>query len=889
MKNAHMKTARMFRLAAAAALATIALASSSRAQPCAAAWGNEFYRNGLDDASVAASAVFDPDGAGPLPACLFVGGKLRTAENHPANFVAKWDGHAWSSAGTGLRGAVTALAAYDDDGPGPHPPQLFATTNQAAYGDTPLHVLVGDAWQPAPGLVGGTGYAYSLLVFDDDGPGPHAPRLLVGGGRINIGASSTSALAAWDGATWTDIGAGIDGSVYTLSVLDVDGAGPTPPALYVGGSFAHAGSGFDAHGIARWDGATWSPLGDGFGSYPRVYAIAAYDDDGDGPHPTCIYAGGLLRRDEGSPAEALARWDGATWSAVGGDVGADLSPPTVNTLAVFDPDGAGPGSPLLFAGGYLASIGDVGLANIGAWDGKAWSPVAGGANHPVRTFAAFDDDGDGPHTPALIAGGEFALAGSVRANRIASLGDNGWRALGGGVGCGRAGDIDRVTPFEPAGFSMTTYDPDGPGPAPATLIVSGLFTTAGDVAATYIASWDGQQWAALGDGLVNSWADSLTTFDAEGAGSPQLFAGGYFFVPGPQGGHGLLRWNGAAWSPVPDWDGGAVDFVGGLDPDGDGPAPPALYVGGFDLRADGQDMHSVARWDGQSWSHLGDTLDGNYIHALAFYDEDGDGPAPPALFAACAQAVTGAADLRGLARFNGATWETVSGGLRASMYDNAPGRGYALAVWDDDGPGPRRPALYVGGDFDLAGGVPASGLARWDGVHWQGLTSPSLVDVVDALAVFDDDGPGPLRSALYAGGFLSVTGGPGAIPQRGIGRWSGTQWTNPGGGVSLGDFLEVHSMAVFDPDGSRSRLPRLYVAGAFTHAGAFDAVRIASFGSPCYDCPGDLNADGLVNPTDLGILLGSWGPSASSADLTGDGVVNSADLALLLGAFGACP
>lgn len=50
---------------------------------------------------------------------------------------------------------------------------------------------------------------------------------------------------------------------------------------------------------------------------------------------------------------------------------------------------------------------------------------------------------------------------------------------------------------------------------------------------------------------------------------------------------------------------------------------------------------------------------------------------------------------------------------------------------------------------------------------------------------------------------------------------------------------------------------------------------------------GDLNGDGCVNSTDLGILLGSWGPSMTSADLNGDGVVNASDLAILLGAWGA--
>jgi hypothetical protein len=49
--------------------------------------------------------------------------------------------------------------------------------------------------------------------------------------------------------------------------------------------------------------------------------------------------------------------------------------------------------------------------------------------------------------------------------------------------------------------------------------------------------------------------------------------------------------------------------------------------------------------------------------------------------------------------------------------------------------------------------------------------------------------------------------------------------------------------------------------------------------------PADLNHDGLVNASDLAILLGNWG-SSGSGDIDHDGVVGPADLAALLGAWG---
>jgi len=52
-------------------------------------------------------------------------------------------------------------------------------------------------------------------------------------------------------------------------------------------------------------------------------------------------------------------------------------------------------------------------------------------------------------------------------------------------------------------------------------------------------------------------------------------------------------------------------------------------------------------------------------------------------------------------------------------------------------------------------------------------------------------------------------------------------------------------------------------------------------------CPGDLNSDGEVNTSDLGILIGAFGSANQVADLNGDGVVDTSDLGLLIASFGA--
>ncbi|MCA9291813.1 MAG: hypothetical protein KDA25_11845 [Phycisphaerales bacterium] len=58
---------------------------------------------------------------------------------------------------------------------------------------------------------------------------------------------------------------------------------------------------------------------------------------------------------------------------------------------------------------------------------------------------------------------------------------------------------------------------------------------------------------------------------------------------------------------------------------------------------------------------------------------------------------------------------------------------------------------------------------------------------------------------------------------------------------------------------------------------------------PPPSCAADLNCTGAVDPADLAILLGAWGPNRGDlADLDGDGEVGPADLAVLLSQWGLC-
>ena len=71
----------------------------------------------------------------------------------------------------------------------------------------------------------------------------------------------------------------------------------------------------------------------------------------------------------------------------------------------------------------------------------------------------------------------------------------------------------------------------------------------------------------------------------------------------------------------------------------------------------------------------------------------------------------------------------------------------------------------------------------------------------------------------------------------------------------------------------------------WTGTGTMQISQTGVCGTPC---PADVTLDGVVDASDLALLLGAWGTSGTAADLDHDGSVSAGDLAILLGAWGPC-
>jgi hypothetical protein len=258
--------------------------------------------DGFPVASVLALGVFD-DVSGEA---LYAGGLFTDAGGITVNNVARWNGTAWSALGSGTDGAVLALAVFDDGaGPALYAAGYFTTAGGVAASN--IAKWDGSNWSAVGGGVEGN--AISALLVHDDGQGP---ALYAAGGFTSAGGNSANYVARWDGTTWSPIGSGLEGGVRTLGVFD-DGSG-SGPALYAGGQFYHTGSPFEL--IAKWDGASWLPLGGSFSTFfygqHFVLTMAAFDDGrGGGP---ALYVGGQFQGAENSfPGGLIASRNIARW------------------------------------------------------------------------------------------------------------------------------------------------------------------------------------------------------------------------------------------------------------------------------------------------------------------------------------------------------------------------------------------------------------------------------------------------------------------------------------------------------------------------------------------------------------------------------------------------
>ena len=424
-----------------------------------------------------------------------------------------------------------------------------------------LFAQCGVEWVQGGILPGTDAHVWASAQWDPDGTGPLPPRLVIGGDFYAVGNTLCNRIAMRDPVTgsWAPLGNGLNDTVSALVAM------PNGD-LIVGGRFTNADGTPFSSGIARWNGTNWSSLGTGLfplvGNAPSV-ALLTLLPGGD------IAVGGQFGV-TGTATHSLARWNGATWSGFG--AGASFGSVVAMTTM--------PNGDLIAGGAFTPATGGPG-SNIARWNGTTWSPLGAGVNAAVRALAALPNGN-------VVAGGYFTSAGGVPARGIAQWNGAGWSSLGSGMGSGPLDGSVAALAVEPGG----------------SLIAGGWFDTAGGVAASGVARWNGASWQSLGAGVgpIEANHDAVATLLPLPGG--ELLVGGWFDTAGSLANlGGLARWSGAAWSAFGDGIDGRALVVRTL-------ASGDLLLGGEFVTLGGVTVNRIARFDGTSYTALGGGVNG---------------------------------------------------------------------------------------------------------------------------------------------------------------------------------------------------------------------------------------------------------------------------------------
>ncbi len=415
----------------------------------------------------------------------------------------------------------------------------------------------------------------------------------------------------------------------------------------------------------------------------------------------------------------------------------------VHAATMWDSDGPGGADPVLVVGGTFTVADNTLVNNVAYWNGSSWSALGSGlGDGPSDTVNALT-----VYNGSLVAGGAFTASGATTLGRIARWNGSAWVRFNSGS------TIDLTATVN----ALTVYN--------GSLVAGGTFTTAGTnttgtVTVNRLARWNGAAWGAINptgsvkgvNGVVNALA----------VAGGDLVAGGSFATAGTATTGSLTvnniarwSWNGADWVVQAAFDTGTDGAVRGLAVD----AVTGDIVIGGDFTSPGS---HVARWNGSAWSGLGDGIGsgeifGSSVNAVAVLpngDVVAGGP-----FYSTGPAATYVSQL---ARYDGSSW--------SAMWSESTVRYVTCLYVKADG------TLIVGGSFKDADGVPANGVAAFDGTDWSAFTANTTATSGPVTALLTL----PNGDVIASGGFRTING----VTAGRVARYSSGAWSAVGSGLA---------------------------------------------------------------------------------------------------------
>ncbi len=293
---------------------------------------------------------------------------------------------------------------------------------------------------------------------------------LIHGGDFNVIGDQNSPFVAqldssenWNGISQLAWSGGSQGSVQHLQEFNGE--------LYATGLFDSA-NGSVVQGIAKYDGMNWAPV---------ITGLTAFNNG-----LMTVWNNQLIINGAYNGMGPILAWDGNSISEVGnfaqGGVFTDLT---------------------VYQGDLVASNLASGSSRLYAFDGNAWQTFSGTAQGVFSTLEA-----DGNH---LYVGGDFSGACNgvdfVVAENIYVWDGTNCDALGSGIT--NTGSFVGINDIEIYGNEV---------------IVTGRFNQAGGISANSLAMWNGTEWSAFDQGLVDG--------DDEGTGNALWLMGNTLYISG---------------------------------------------------------------------------------------------------------------------------------------------------------------------------------------------------------------------------------------------------------------------------------------------------------------------------------------------------------------------
>ena len=325
--------------------------------------------------------------------------------------------------------------------------------------------------------------------------------------------------------------------------------------------------GVDVRHVARWDGEKWIALENGFQAVGAGLVVDSADR---------LYTD-VLKESEQGMATAIMRWDGAGWEDLTGNfsmvvdalqAGRISSNIPMATLTVDGEDN------LYAAGSFQYPSADHTrewpMGYVAKWNHETWTVLGHGFDH-VNIYAM-----------AVSTAGKVYVAGEQPRISAGQYGGAGFIALWDG----ETWTEISTTQLNPC-MNIRSLALDKAGGLYANCIRS----EAGEL----IFYWDGTDWITITDQLQG---EGPTLYDLAVDEKGHLYIGGSFDAVSGIPARNIASWDGNVWHALEEGVNGQV-YALAFDPGGE------LYAAGFLMEAVGLPEHPVTRWDGETWHALG--------------------------------------------------------------------------------------------------------------------------------------------------------------------------------------------------------------------------------------------------------------------------------------------